>query len=192
MSTIILPPLPFAYDSLEPFISTQTLTFHHDKHHASYVNNVNNLKKDTEFENKTLEEIIMTSKGGLFNNAAQVYNHTFYWNCLTPNETKPSDNLQNAIEKYFGSMDNFKKEFIASATSLFGSGWTWLVQKSDGSLEIFNTSNADTPMLHGLKPLMVCDVWEHAYYLDYQNARAKYVECFWSVINWEFVSQNFK
>lgn len=192
MSTIILPPLPFAYDSLEPFISTQTLTFHHDKHHALYVNNVNNLKKDTEFENKTLEEIIMTSKGGLFNNAAQVYNHTFYWNCLTPNETKPSDNLQNAIEKYFGSMDNFKKEFIASATSLFGSGWTWLVQKSDGSLEIFNTSNADTPMLHGLKPLMVCDVWEHAYYLDYQNARAKYVECFWSVINWEFVSQNFK
>ncbi|CUV65911.1 Superoxide dismutase (Fe) [Sulfurovum sp. enrichment culture clone C5] len=192
MSTIILPPLPFAYDSLEPFISTQTLTFHHDKHHASYVNNVNNLKKDTEFENKTLEEIIMTSKGGLFNNAAQVYNHTFYWNCLTPNETKPSDNLQNVIEKYFGSMDNFKKEFIASATSLFGSGWTWLVQKSDGSLEIFNTSNADTPMIHDLKPLMVCDVWEHAYYLDYQNARAKYVECFWSVINWEFVSQKFK
>lgn len=192
MSTIILPPLPFAYDSLEPFISTQTLTFHHDKHHASYVNNVNNLKKDTEFENKTLEEIIMTSKGGLFNNAAQVYNHTFYWNCLTPNETKPSDNLQNAIEKYFGSMDNFKKEFIASATSLFGSGWTWLVQKSDGSLEIFNTSNADTPMIHDLKPLMVCDVWEHAYYLDYQNARAKYIECFWEVVNWEFVSQNFK
>lgn len=192
MSTIILPPLPFAYDSLEPFISTQTLTFHHDKHHASYVNNVNNLKKDTEFENKTLEEIIMTSKGGLFNNAAQVYNHTFYWDCLTPNETKPSNNLQNAIEKYFGSMDNFKKEFIASATSLFGSGWTWLVQKNDGSLEIFNTSNADTPMLHDLKPLMVCDVWEHAYYLDYQNARAKYIECFWEVVNWEFISQNFK
>lgn len=192
MSTIILPPLPFAYDSLEPFISTQTLTFHHDKHHASYVNNVNNLKKDTEFENKTLEEIIMTSKGGLFNNAAQVYNHTFYWDCLTPNETKPSNNLQNAIEKYFGSMDNFKKEFIASATSLFGSGWTWLVQKNDGSLEIFNTSNADTPMIHDLKPLMVCDVWEHAYYLDYQNARAKYIECFWEVVNWEFISQNFK
>ena len=192
MSTIILPPLPFAYDSLEPFISTQTLTFHHDKHHASYVSNVNNLKKDTEFENKTLEEIILNAKGGLFNNAAQVYNHTFYWNCLTPDETKPSDNLQNAIEKYFGSMDNFKKEFIASATSLFGSGWTWLVQKSDGSLEIFNTSNADTPMIHDLKPLMVCDVWEHAYYLDYQNARAKYIECFWEVVNWEFISQNFK
>ncbi len=192
MSTIILPPLPFAYDSLEPFISTQTLTFHHDKHHASYVNNVNNLKKDTEFENKTLEEIIMTSKGGLFNNAAQVYNHTFYWNCLTPNETKPSDNLQNAIEKDFASMDNFKKEFIASATSLFGSGWTWLVKKDNGSLAIINSSNADTPILHGLKPLMVCDVWEHAYYLDYQNARAKYVECFWEVVNWEFISQNFK
>lgn len=192
MSTIILPPLPFAYDSLEPFISTQTLTFHHDKHHASYVSNVNNLKKDTEFENKTLEEIILNAKGGLFNNAAQVYNHTFYWNCLTPDETKPSDNLQNAIEKYFGSMDNFKKEFIASATSLFGSGWTWLLQKSDGSLEIFNTSNADTPMIHDLKPLMVCDVWEHAYYLDYQNARAKYIECFWEVVNWEFISQNFK
>jgi superoxide dismutase, Fe-Mn family len=192
MLTIILPPLPFAYNSLEPFISTQTLTFHHDKHHATYVTNVNNLKKDTEFEDKALEEIILNAKGGLFNNAAQVYNHTFYWNCLTPNQTKPSDNLQNAIEKYFGSMDNFKKEFIASATSLFGSGWTWLVQKSDGSLAIFNTSNADTPMLHDLKPLMVCDVWEHAYYLDYQNARAKYVECFWSVINWDFVSQNFK
>lgn len=192
MLTIILPPLPFAYNSLEPYISAQTLTFHHDKHHATYVTNVNNLKKDTEFENKALEEIILNAKGGLFNNAAQVYNHTFYWNCLTPNQTKPSDNLQNAIEKYFGSMDNFKKEFIASTTSLFGSGWTWLVQKSDGSLEILNTSNADTPMLHDLKPLMVCDVWEHAYYLDYQNARAKYVECFWSVINWDFVSSNFK
>lgn len=192
MLTIILPPLPFDYNSLEPFISTQTLTFHHDKHHATYVNNVNNLKKDTEFEDKDLEEIIMNAKGGLFNNAAQAYNHTFYWNCLTPNQTKSSDNLQNAIEKYFGSMDNFKKEFIASATSLFGSGWTWLVQKSDRSLEILNTSNADTPMLHDLKPLMVCDVWEHAYYLDYQNARAKYVECFWSVINWDFVSSNFK
>ncbi|MDD5360072.1 MAG: superoxide dismutase [Sulfurovaceae bacterium] len=192
MSTIILPPLPFDYDSLEPFISTQTLTFHHDKHHATYVNNVNNLKKDTEFEDKSLEEIIMNAKGGLFNNAAQVYNHTFYWNCLTPNETKISDSLKNNIEKEFESIDNFKKEFIASATSLFGSGWTWLVKKDDGSLAIINTSNADTPILHKLKPLMVCDVWEHAYYLDYQNARAKYLECFWAVINWEFVSQNFK
>ncbi|MDD5548996.1 MAG: superoxide dismutase, partial [Sulfurovaceae bacterium] len=132
------------------------------------------------------------AKGGLFNNAAQVYNHTFYWNCLTPNETKISDSLKNNIEKEFGSIDNFKKEFIASATSLFGSGWTWLVKKDDGSLAIINTSNADTPILHKLKPLMVCDVWEHAYYLDYQNARAKYLECFWAVINWEFVSQNFK
>jgi superoxide dismutase, Fe-Mn family len=190
MSTILLPPLPFDYDSLEPFISTQTLTFHHDKHHATYVNNVNNLKKDTEFEDKTLEEIIMNAKGGLFNNAAQVYNHTFYWNCLTPNETKISDSLKNNIEKEFGSIDNFKKEFIASATSLFGSGWTWLVKKDDGSLAIINTSNADTPILHKLKPLMVCDVWEHAYYLDYQNARAKYLECFWAVVNWEFVSNN--
>ncbi|MFS8935123.1 superoxide dismutase [Cupriavidus taiwanensis] len=187
-----LPPLPYAHDALAPHISKETLEFHHDKHHQTYVTNLNNLIKGTEFENATLEEIVKKSSGGIFNNAAQVWNHTFYWDSLKPNGGgQPSGALADAINAKWGSFDKFKEEFTKVAVGTFGSGWAWLVKKADGSLDLVSTSNAATPLTTDAKPLLTCDVWEHAYYIDYRNARPKYVEAFWNVVNWDFAGKNF-
>ncbi len=190
--TIQLPPLPYEMDALAPHISRETLEYHYGKHHKTYVDNLNNLIPNTEFANKTLEEIIMTSSGGVFNNAAQVWNHTFYWNCLAPNAGgEPKGALLDAITKKFGSFDAFKEQFSKTAITTFGSGWGWLVKNKDGSIDLVSTSNAQTPMTSGQTALLTCDVWEHAYYIDYRNARAKYVESFWNLVNWNFVEQQF-
>ncbi|MBF6991766.1 MULTISPECIES: superoxide dismutase [Fe] [Cupriavidus] len=187
-----LPPLPYAHDALAPHISKETLEFHHDKHHQTYVTNLNNLIKGTEFENATLEEIVKKSSGGIFNNAAQVWNHTFYWDSLKPNGGgQPTGALADAINAKWGSFDKFKEEFTKVAVGTFGSGWAWLVKKADGSLDLVSTSNAATPLTTDAKPLLTCDVWEHAYYIDYRNARPKYVEAFWNVVNWDFAGKNF-
>lgn len=187
-----LPALPYAQDALEPHISAETLEYHYGKHHQTYVTNLNNLIEGTELADASLEDIIMKSEGGLFNNAAQVWNHTFYWNCLSPNGGgEPSGALADAINSAFGSFADFKQAFSTSCVTNFGSGWTWLVKNSDGSLEIVNTSNAGTPLTAGQSPVLTCDVWEHAYYIDYRNARPKYVESFWNLVNWDFASQNF-
>ncbi|OGT42420.1 MAG: superoxide dismutase [Gammaproteobacteria bacterium RIFCSPHIGHO2_12_FULL_37_34] len=187
-----LPKLPYTLDALHPSISKETLEYHYGKHHQTYVNNLNNLIKDTEFANLALEDIIMKSTGGLFNNAAQVWNHTFYWSCLTPKSSgEPSRELADAIKKKFNSFDEFKKQFTQSAITLFGSGWTWLTKNNQGELEIMNTSNAQLPMKENKNALLTCDVWEHAYYIDYRNARANYVENFWKIVNWDFVEKNF-
>ncbi|WP_428604326.1 superoxide dismutase [Sedimenticola sp.] len=188
--TYELPPLPYAQDALEPVLSKETLEYHYGKHHQTYVTNLNNLVKGTEFEGASLEDIVLKASGGLFNNAAQIWNHTFYWNCLCPGGTAPSSELSAAIDSAFGSMDEFKKQFSASAAGNFGSGWTWLVKNSDGSLAIVNTSNAANPMTDGKTPLLTIDVWEHAYYIDYRNARPKYLESIWGIVNWEYVSAN--
>jgi Fe-Mn family superoxide dismutase len=186
-----LPALPYANDALQPHISAETIEFHYGKHHQTYVTNLNNLIKGTEFEKSSLEDIIKKSSGGLFNNAAQVWNHTFYWNCLSPNGGgEPSGAVADAINKAFGSFAEFKEKFTTSAVTNFGSGWTWLVKNSDGSVEIFNTSNAGSPMTSDKKALLTVDVWEHAYYIDYRNARPKYMEAFWSLVNWDFVAKN--
>ena len=189
---IELPKLPYEINALEPHISQKTLEFHYGKHHAGYVTNLNKLIAGTPFENKSLDEIVKTSQGGMFNNAAQVWNHTFYWNCMTPNPKKaqPTGKLMDAIVRDFGSFDAFKEKFINACVTLFGSGWAWLVADKSGKLSIVQTSNAQTPLTEGLKPLLVCDVWEHAYYLDYQNLRANYINEFWSLINWEFVEKS--
>jgi Fe-Mn family superoxide dismutase len=185
-----LPPLPYPMDALAPTISQETLEYHYGKHHATYVTNLNNLIKGTEFENMSLEEIIKKSSGGVFNNAAQVWNHTFYWNGLKPQGGgAPSGKVADGINAKWGSFDKFKEEFNKSALGNFGSGWTWLVQKGD-ALEIVNTSNAGTPLTTDATPLLTCDVWEHAYYIDYRNARAKYVEAFWTLVNWDQVATN--
>ncbi len=187
-----LPALPYAMDALQPHISAETLEYHYGKHHQTYVTNLNNLIKGTEFENAALEDIIRKASGGLFNNAAQVWNHSFYWNCLTPNASgTPSGALADAINAKWGTFDKFKEEFTKSALGNFGSGWTWLVKKADGSVDLVNTSNAATPLTGADKPLLTCDVWEHAYYIDYRNARPKYVESFWNLANWDFVAKNF-
>lgn len=187
-----LPKLPYEMDALQPYISKETLEYHYGKHHQAYVTNLNKLIVGTEFENKSLEEIIKTSSGGIFNNAAQVWNHTFYWHCLTPKSPKkPSGELAAAIDKTFGSFDAFKEKFSNAAIATFGSGWAWLAKNQDGSLEIISTSNADTPMTKNKKALLTCDVWEHAYYIDYRNARPKYVENFWDLVNWDFVAEQF-
>ncbi len=187
-----LPALPYEKNALEPVISAETIDYHYGKHHQTYVNNLNNLIPGTEYETMSLEEIIMKSSGGLFNNAAQVWNHTFYWNCLSPNGGgAPNGPLSDAINAKFGSFDEFKKQFSQAAATNFGSGWTWLVKNADGSIEIYNTSNAGTPMTEGKTALMTVDVWEHAYYVDYRNARPKYLEAIWDKINWEFVAANF-
>ncbi|MFT6836226.1 MAG: Fe-Mn family superoxide dismutase [Francisellaceae bacterium] len=187
-----LPNLPYAKNALEPYISAETLDYHYGKHHQTYVTNLNNLTKDTENANKSLEEIITSSTGGLFNNAAQVWNHTFYWNSLTPNaKNKPSGKLLTEIEKAFGSFDSFKEKFSTNAATNFGSGWTWLVKNPDGSVEIFNTSNADSTIKHDKQALITIDVWEHAYYVDYRNARPKYIEAFWNLANWDFAEKNY-
>jgi Fe-Mn family superoxide dismutase len=187
-----LPELPYAKNALEPHISAETIDFHYGKHHQTYVTNLNNLIQNTEFEKLSLEEIIMKSSGGVFNNAAQVWNHTFYWNGLSPKGGgQPKGPLADAIAKTFGSFDEFKQKFTQTAIGTFGSGWAWLVKNKDGTLAIVSTSNAATPMTAGQKALLTCDVWEHAYYVDYRNARAKYVESFWNLVNWEFVAKNF-
>jgi Fe-Mn family superoxide dismutase len=186
-----LPPLPYAMDALAPHISKETLEYHYGKHHQAYVNNLNNLIPNTEFENMSLEDIIKKSSGGIFNNAAQVWNHTFYWNCLSPKGgNAPTGELADLINKHFKSFDDFKTAFTQSAVTNFGSGWTWLVKNADGSLAIVNTGNAATPMTNNQTALLTCDVWEHAYYIDYRNARPKYVETFWQLVNWDFVAGN--
>ena len=185
-----LPALPYAMDALAPHISKETLEFHYGKHHQTYVTNLNNLIKGTEFESASLEDIVRKSSGGVFNNAAQVWNHTFYWHCLAPNAGgAPTGALADAINAKWGSFDAFKDAFTKSAVGNFGSGWTWLVQKADGSLDIVNTSNAATPLTGADKPLMTCDVWEHAYYVDYRNRRPDYMAAFWALVNWDFVAK---
>ena len=188
-----LPPLPYAKDALEPTISAETLDYHHDKHHQAYVTNLNNLIAGTEFENASLEEIVTGAPaGGIFNNAAQVWNHTFYFNCMGPDAGgEPSGALADAINSAFGSFADFKEQFSTSAVTNFGSGWTWLVQNNDGSIEIVNTSNAGCPLTSNQKPLLTIDVWEHAYYVDKRNARPDYVKGFWDVLNWDFVASNY-
>jgi len=187
-----LPALPYENDALEPHISRETIEFHYGKHHQTYVTNLNNLVIGTEFEGVALEDVVKQSSGPIFNNSAQIWNHSFYWNCLAPSAGgEPSGDLAQAIANAFGSFDAFKEKFTASAAGNFGSGWTWLVKNSDGTVEIVNTSNAETPLTTDKQPLLTCDVWEHAYYIDYRNARPKYVESFWNLVNWEFVAQNF-
>ena len=187
-----LPALPYALDALQPHLSKETLEFHHGKHHQTYVTNLNNLIKGTEFADMSLEEIVKKSSGGIFNNAAQIWNHTFYWNCLGPKAGgQPTGKLAEAIKSTFGSFEKFKEEFTKTAVTTFGSGWAWLVKKPDGSLALVSTSNAGTPLTTGDIPLLTCDVWEHAYYIDYRNARPKYVEMFWNIVNWDFVAKNF-
>ncbi|MFA6788939.1 MAG: Fe-Mn family superoxide dismutase [Arcobacteraceae bacterium] len=182
--------LPYAQDALEPLMSKETLEYHYGKHHQTYVNNLNNLISGTKFENSTLVEIVLGSEGGLFNNAAQVYNHDFFWQSLTPNQTAISSKVETALTQAFGSVEKFKEEFTAKAVGHFGSGWAWLVQDENKALKIITTSNAANPLTDNLKPLLVCDVWEHAYYIDVRNARPKYLENFWKLVNWDFVEQN--
>ena len=189
---IELAQLPYKRDALEPHISQKTIDFHYGQHHAGYVKNLNNLIKGSHYENMGLEEIIKKSEGSIFNNAAQVWNHNFYWHCMTPNiNSKPQTLLLKAIERDFDSFENFKQLFIKHATTLFGSGWLWLIKDINGKLSLMQTSNAETPLTNEeLKPLLTCDVWEHAYYLDQQNLRLAYLNEFWQVINWQFVEKN--
>lgn len=189
MKKIELPQLPYAMDALQPFISKQTIEFHYGKHHQTYVDNLNKLIEGTEFENSSLEEMIKRSTGGIFNNAAQVWNHTFYWESLTPCSTGvPQGVLAAEIDRQFGSFEDFRQKFTQAALTLFGSGWVWLAKDDKGTLEILQTSNADNPLRTGRIPLLTCDVWEHAYYLDKQNRRAAYVEDFWKIVDWNRVS----
>jgi len=187
-----LPDLPYAKNALEPHISAETLEFHHDKHHATYVANLNKLIPGTEFENMSLEDIVVKAPaGGVFNNAAQVWNHTFYFNCMAPGAGgEPTGAVADAINGAFGSFAEFKEKLSTSATTNFGSGWTWLVKKADGSLAIVNTGNAGCPLTDGDTPLLTIDVWEHAYYIDKRNARPAYIESWWSLVNWDFVAAN--
>lgn len=185
--------LPYSKSALEPYISQETLEYHYGKHHQGYVNKLNNIITDTALANQSLEELMLTETGGVFNNAAQVWNHDFYWQCLTPkSKQKPNGKLLKAIKQSFGSFEKFKTEFNKKALANFGSGWTWLVKNPDGSLAIVNTGNAENPITKNKKPLLTCDVWEHAYYIDYRNARAKYLNSFWNLVNWEFVSKQYE
>jgi len=182
--------LPFGYDALEPHMSRETLTYHHDKHHQTYVTKLNGLIVGTKFESLSLVDIVKESDGGIFNNAAQIYNHDFFWNSITPNDTKMSTQLEKKIEDTFDSIDKFKEEFLTKATTHFGSGWVWLVLDKSQNLKIVSTTNAGVPLTKGLTPLLTCDVWEHAYYIDFRNVRPDYLSNWWSIINWDFVSQN--
>lgn len=182
--------LPYELDALEPQMSKETLEFHYGKHHQTYVTKLNGLIEGTKFENLSLEEIVKSSEGGVFNNAAQVLNHDFFWNGLTPNGSEIPANVEAALTETFGSVDGFKEEFTNAAVNNFGSGWTWLVKNAEGKLEIVSTSNAATPITSGLTPLLTCDVWEHAYYIDVRNARPAYLENFWALVNWNFVAEN--
>lgn len=188
-----LPALPYEKNALEPHISAETLEYHYGKHHQAYVTKLNELVPGTEFEGKSLEDVIRTSQGAVFNNAAQIWNHTFYWNCLSPNGGgEPTGKLADAINAAFGDFDKFKEEFTKTSVNTFGSGWGWLVQKPDGSVALVSTSNAGTPLTSEDTPLLTCDVWEHAYYIDYRNARPKYVEAFWNLVNWDFATSQMK
>ena len=190
--SIELPALPYARDALAPRISEETIDYHYGKHHQAYVTNLNKMIEGTAHADQSLEEIIRSSEGGVFNNAAQIWNHTFYWNSLTPNSSAPTGDLASAIDSIFGSFDEFKAKFTASAAGNFGSGWTWLVKNASGALEIVNTGNAGTPITDaGITPLLTVDVWEHAYYVDYRNARPEYLKNFWELANWEFAAKNF-
>ncbi len=187
---IELPPLPFEMDALTPHISRETLDYHYGKHHKAYVTKLNGMIEGTEFAHQPLEDIVKGSSGGMFNNAAQIWNHTFYWSCLSPKGGgHPGGDLAAAIDKHFGSFGQFVEKFTGTAVSTFGSGWAWLVKTPSGELSIESTSNAGTPLTTDNKPLLTCDVWEHAYYIDYRNARPKYVEAFWKLVNWDFVGQ---
>ncbi|RMH18166.1 MAG: superoxide dismutase [Fe] [Gammaproteobacteria bacterium] len=187
-----LPELPYAMDALAPHISAETLEYHYGKHHQAYVTNLNNLVRGTDFENDSLEDIIMKAEyGPIFNNAAQVWNHSFYWNCLSPNGGgEPTGAIADAINESVGSFANFKEQFTQAALTLFGSGWTWLVKKPDGKIALACSNNAGTPMKDGQKALLTCDVWEHAYYIDYRNRRPDYLDAFWNLVNWDFVNEN--
>ena len=189
----MLPDLSYDYGALEPVISGEIMQLHHAKHHQTYVTNLNNLIKGTEFENLSLEDIVKKSSGGVFNNAAQVWNHTFYWNGLKPQGGgAPTGALADAINAKWGSFDKFKEEFTKTAIGTFGSGWAWLVKKADGSLDLVSTSNAATPLTTDAKPLLTCDVWEHAYYVDTRNDRGAYLKNFWNIVNWDYVAANLK
>lgn len=190
---IELPELPFEKDALQPHMSKETLEFHYGKHHKGYVDKLNELIRGTPLDRRSLEEIVLEThlkKPKVFNNAAQAWNHAFFWNCLTPSPHSPSESAEERLESAFGSLDGFKEEFSTAAKELFGSGWTWLVKTASGQLKIRPLSNAETPLVLNEIPILVCDVWEHAYYLDYQNERPKYLENFWSIVNWEFVEMN--
>ena len=190
---IELPALPYERTALEPIISGETVDYHYGKHHKGYVDNLNKMIDGTEFADMALEEIIRKSQGAMFNNAAQVWNHTFYWNCMKPKGGgEPSGKLADAIKAAFGDFAKFKEQFSETAVKTFGSGWAWLVQRPDGALAIVSTPNAATPLTGEDKALLTCDVWEHAYYLDYKNLRPKYVEGFWSLVNWDFVASNMR
>lgn len=188
-----LPALPYEKNALEPHISAETLEYHYGKHHATYVTKLNGLVEGTDLASKSLEDIIRSSEGGVFNNAAQVWNHTFYWHCLSPNGGgEPTGALADAINAKWGSFADFQAAFNDKAVNNFGSSWTWLVKLGDGSLDIVNTSNAGTPLTHeGVTPVMTVDLWEHAYYIDFRNLRPKYLEAFWALINWDFAAENF-
>ena len=190
-----LPKLLYPKNALAPILSEETVEYHYGKHHQAYVTNLNNLLKlddNKAFVDKSLEDVILSSQGSVFNNAAQIWNHTFYWNCLTPNaKFKPEGGLFQSIEKSFGSFDLFKESFSKMAVTIFGSGWAWLVKNKQGKLELLSTSNADCPLTEGKIPLLTCDLWEHAYYIDYRNSRPKYIEDFWSIVNWDFVAEQF-
>lgn len=185
-----LPNLPFEKDALAPFISKETLEFHHGHHHKTYVDTLNQLIKGTEFENLSLEQIVRRSSGTIFNNAGQAWNHEFYWHSLTPHSQQPREELAEALRADFGSIESFQKKFTAAASSIFGSGWAWLTLNNTGKIEILVTSNADNPLRHGGTPLLTWDVWEHAYYIDYRNERAKYLDSAWRVTNWDFAARN--
>lgn len=188
-----LPALPYAMDALAPHISEETLEYHYGKHHKTYVVNLNKLTEGTDFASMELEDVIKKSSGGIFNNAAQVWNHTFYWHCLSPKGgNEPTGKLADAIIESFGSFAAFKEQFTQAAITTFGSGWAWLVQDKDKHLKITSTSNAGTPMTEGLTALMTCDVWEHAYYIDYRNARPDYLAAFWKLVNWDFIASNLR
>jgi Fe-Mn family superoxide dismutase len=191
MTQITLPPLPYDHYALEPHISSETLQFHYNKHHQTYVNKLNDMISGTKMETMSLEEIMKEEPSGkVFNNAAQIWNHTFYWDSMTPDAGQPSQELSDAISAKFGSMEGFNSKFAEVATGQFGSGWAWLVKDASGGLDIVPSSNAENPLADNLTPLLVCDVWEHAYYIDYRNDRGKYVETFLKVINWDFVQKN--
>jgi Fe-Mn family superoxide dismutase len=186
-----LPDLPYPDDGLEPHISRETIAYHHGKHHRAYVDNLNKMTADTAWAEKTLEEIVREADGGVFNNAAQVWNHTFYWSCLSPDGGgEPAPPLATRINYAFGDFAAFKEKFTAAAIAQFGSGWAWLVSEPSGRLLIQTTSNADTPLRHNAVPILTCDVWEHAYYIDYRNSRPQYLEHFWELVNWDFVASN--
>ena len=187
-----LPDLPYAKNALEPYISQETLEYHHGKHHAAYVNKLNDLVKGTEFEGMSLDDVVKKSEGGIFNNAAQHWNHSFYWKCMAPKSgEQPTGDLLAAINEAFGSFDEFKQQFTQAGLTRFGSGWAWLVKDSDSKLEICSSANADNPLTEGKMPLFTCDVWEHAYYIDTRNSRPQYMENFWKVANWDFVMENY-